>query len=235
MKKFAIIALAALAGICSCVSMLDMKPVETGKIAAANGENSLEIYALKNNIGTAFFIKADEGYIMFDAGTNAGKFSKSLSELGIGANDVKWIFLTHSDGDHVASLPLFPDAPIRMYADELQMVNGTAKRNAIASNKMPAGIDINKIILLSDGQELSVGGVGIRCFAAPGHTPGSMMYLINGDCLITGDVFSIKKGKIGIHPFTMDEKTAKATIERLGETISGSPLVLTSHFGLIRN
>jgi len=66
---------------------------------------------------------------------------------------------------------------------------------------------------------------------APGHTSGSMIYLVDGQYLFTGDAFSILNGKISIHPFTMDKELAGKTIENLNDIISDSYLVLTAHYG----
>jgi len=97
---------------------------------------------------------------------------------------------------------------------------------------MPSGIDIDKIILLADGQELSFDGVRIECIKAPGHTIGSMVYLINGTYLFTGDVLKIKDGNKSVHPYSMDTELSKKTIEQLQSNIDDSSVVLTSHYGV---
>ena len=206
-------------------AMLEMNPTETGQISGTN------IYAVKNVRGTVYFITTDNGYIMIDAGSDTKKIETSIKGAGIDANDVKWIFLTHSDYDHVASLPLFSNAEIYMSEDELPLINGTIKRSAVGRNKMPSGIDIDKIILLSNHQELSLGGIKVKCIKAPGHTNGSMLYLVDGKYLFTGDAFKIDNETIGVHPFSMDKILGKKTIEEMKEVINTSSIVLTSHYG----
>jgi len=215
--------------LCSCISLLTMKPAETGIVL------NTELLAVKNGRNASFLVKTDDGYILFDAGSDAKQFAASLKEISININDIKWIFLSHSDMDHVASLPLFPNAEIYMSKDELQLINGTTKRNPFGGNSMPKGINISKLILLSDEQELSPGGMNIKCIAAPGHTPGSMMYLISDKYLFTGDAFKLTGSDFDVHPFTMDSKLSKATIERLKETINKCSIVLTSHYGIMVN
>ena len=231
MKKIPlfIVLIPAVISLCSCVAVLAMKPAETGLV------HDTAIFAVKNGMNASFFVKTDDGYILFDAGSNADKFAASLKDNGISAGEIKWIILSHSDYDHVASLPLFANAVIYMCRDELPMVNGTTRRNAFGRNTLPAGIDTNRIILLSDGQELDFGGTAVRCIAAPGHTPGSMMYLIGGKYLFTGDAFKISGGAIKVHPFTMDSKMSKQTIERLKDTVNGCSVVMTSHYGIMVN
>ena len=225
----AILILLTGAGLYCAFPLLAMTPAETGQIS------DTDIYAVKNTINTVFFIKTNDGYIMIDAGSDSNKIGVSLKEASINPDDVKWILLTHSDSDHVAALALFPNANIYMSKNELPLINGTAKRNLFGGNNMPPGIDIGKITLLSDGQELLFNGTKVGCIDAPGHTIGSMLYLIDDQYLFTGDAFKIGNGNIGIHPFTMDPKLSKKTIGRLKETINNSSIVLASHYGLIFN
>jgi glyoxylase-like metal-dependent hydrolase (beta-lactamase superfamily II) len=226
MKKVFLILTAFL--IIGC-STLTIKPTETGQIANTN------IYAIKNSMAAVFLIKTENGYIMFDTGMNLKKLEKSFKKAVIDPNDVKWVFLTHSDYDHVAGLPLFLNAKIYMNEDELPLINGTVKRNKSSGNTLPKEIDINKIILLSNDQELLLGGIKIECIKTPGHTIGSMSYLVDGKELFTGDAFRISKGEIIVHPYTMDEELAEKTIEQLKEKINNSSIVLTCHYGSIVN
>jgi len=233
MKKNTIrilLAVSAVFLVISCLSLyftfpiLMMKPTPTGLISGTN------VFSIKNSFGAVFFIKTQEGYIQIDAGSDVKSFSKSLKEANINANDVKLIFLTHSDYDHIAALPTFTNAIIYMSEDELPLVNGSKKRSFSGGNTLPPGIDLSKIVLLQDNEEISLNGIVIKCIKAPGHTPGSMMYLIDGKYLFSGDAFKYRNGVKGIHPFTMDSKQAKKTMERLKETLE-KHIVFTSHCG----
>ena len=210
----------------SIFPMLTMNPAETGQIIDSN------VYAVRNKMNTVYFIKTDSGYIIIDAGSDYKKLETLLREIKIDKNDVRWVFLTHSDYDHVDGLALFQNAEIYMSEDELQMIDGTIKRNFFGKNKIPEGVDINKIIHLQDGQELLFNGIKIKCIKAPGHTNGSMAYLVDGQYLFTGDAFKYKNGTISIHPFTMDAGIAEKTIEKLNRIISDNFIVLTAHYGL---
>jgi glyoxylase-like metal-dependent hydrolase (beta-lactamase superfamily II) len=222
-------------GLFNYYPILAMNPAGTGKIQNTN------IYAVRFSIGTVYLIKTDSGYLLFDTGTDGGKLifnsenkklEESLKEKGIEANDVKWIFLTHSDFDHVAGLTLFPNATIYMNEDELPLINGMMNRSKYGGNNMPTGININEIILLSDAQELSFGGTNIVCIKAPGHTPGSMLYMVDGKYLFTGDAFMLKNRKMKVHISTMDVERSKKTIEQLEDRVKNISIVLTSHYGV---
>ena len=206
-----------------------MCPIETEQVL--NTEIT-EIYAIKS-YGNIYLVKTDIGYIMIDAGLDISKTKISLKDLGINTSDVKFIFLTHSDGDHTAALPLFSNATIYMSKDELPLINGTVKRTILGGNRMPSSINIADIILLSNEQELIFNRIKIKCIAAPGHTTGSMMYLVNNQYLFTGDVFKIKSGNMDVHPYSMNVVQSKKTIEQIKETVSNSKIVLTSHYGIL--
>ena len=81
------------------------------------------------------------------------------------------IILTHTHPDHWFSYDLLKAAtaaPVYCHPAEVQM---------------PAGhIDVP----LADGLELSVGNVAVRAIHTPGHTPGSVCFLV-GRYLIAGD------------------------------------------------
>jgi len=221
----AIFAAAAGIGIIYIFPLLSINPAETGKIFGTN------IYAVKNRMGAVYFIPVNNGYIMVDSGSDAKKLESSLKEEGINTDDVKWILLTHSDADHTAGLALFPNAKIYMNEDELPLINGTAKRSFFGGNTLPKGIDTGGIVLLSGNQELSCNGINVKCIKAPGHTAGSMVYLVDGMYLFTGDAFKVKNGSMGVHPYTMDAALSKKTMEQLKNVITNSSKILTSHYG----
>ena len=228
MKINPIIAILAVFLFTGC-AMLAMSPAKTGQVL------NTEIYSIRNSMGAVYLLNTGNGYVMFDAGNNIKNLEASFKKAEINPNDVKWIFLTHSDSDHIAGLPLFQNAIIYMNEDEFQLINGTTNRNRSGGNALPAGININAIVRLRNGQELIFGETHIECIKAPGHTPGSMLYLVNGQYLFVGDAFGIIRGRRIVHPFTMDRELAERTIEQLKPKIDNSSIILTSHYGFIKN
>lgn len=221
----AVILLAAVAVLANVSPMLLMKPTETGKVLDTG------IYAVKNNRNSLFLIESNDGYIVIDAGSDAAAAEDSLKQIPIDPLNVKYVLLTHSDYDHVASLKLFSNAQIYMNIDEMQMIDGSTHRNAFGSNSLPEGIDLDKLVLLEDGQKLMLGEKTVECIQMPGHTPGSMAYLLDGQYLFTGDAFKVSNNIMNIHPYTMDKETSKESMRRLDSIRSGSQLILTAHYG----
>lgn len=86
--------------------------------------------------------------------------------------DVKAILLTHTHPDHWSDYDLVKNA------------TGAPVRCHSAERIMPA--DKNDAPV-SDGEEITVGGQSVKTIFTPGHTPGSVCYLV-GDILLSGDV-----------------------------------------------
>jgi len=208
------------------IPMFFMDSVQTGRIINTN------IYALNNTKNTVYLMRVNKGYVMIDAGLNSKKLKSSLEEINIDTNEITSIFITHSDGDHVAALALFPNADIYMSKDEIPLINGEAKRIFFGGNRLPSGIGIERIIPLSNGQELTFNGTKIKCISAPGHTTGSMLYLLDDRYLFTGDAFKIRNKNISVHPYSMNTDLSKKIIEEMRDTINKCQAVFTSHYGI---
>lgn len=202
----------------------NMKPLKTGELN--NG-----IIAVNDSIVNMYLIKGDDAYIAVDAGNNNGNIKKQLAELKIDPLKVSAVFLTHSDSDHVAALELFKNAVIYISKDEEQMVNGEKARFAIFHNKIKS-----QYTTLQDGQEVMLPGLIIYCILTPGHTPGSMCYLVNGQYLFTGDTLSLRHGKVDIFNkfFNMDSEKQKEVIKKLAR-LKGITHMYTAHHGMTDN
>ncbi len=221
----AVLLLVIVVGLSSAWPLLWMEPAATGQVM------DTDIIAAQVHSNSLYFLGTSDGYIVVDAGSDVENTKKVMAEVGIDPLAVKYVLMTHSDYDHVAALALFTNAKIYMSEDELQMVNGTTKRNLAGFSSLPDGVSQDALILLQDRQELTIGGHRIFCIQAPGHTPGSMAYQLDDTYLFTGDAFRVSGGTIGIHPYTMDKETAGASIQKLRENMQGCALVLTAHYG----
>ena len=102
----------------------------------------------------------------------------------------------------------------------------------IFSNK----INADKYTLLDDQQIINISDMKIRGFLTPGHTPGSMCYLINDTLLFTGDVLSLNQGKAEkfYKSFNMDSETAARSIGKIIR-IPEVHYIFTAHNGYSEN
>jgi len=198
------------------------------------------VYAVQTGTANFFLIRADSGYIAIDAGSDMEEAEEGLYELGISPEDVVAIFLTHGDSDHIAAISLFPNARLYLSEDEVQMIDGTTNRASglflLLSRIM--GFDVNnpvfpyEYLTLTNNEEVEIDGVLIEGILTPGHTPGTMCFLVNERYLFTGDAMSIRRnGRAArmVHLFDMDNNQASESISEIA-TIQAQ-YIFTSHHG----
>jgi glyoxylase-like metal-dependent hydrolase (beta-lactamase superfamily II) len=157
---------------------------------------------------------------------------EELNKLNINTAKVVAVFLTHTDGDHVAALSLFKNATVYMSKDEEQMINGKTAKMMDFHNK----ILVTKYTLLDDQQTITIGNLKIKGIATPGHTPGSMSYLVNDKYLFVGDAFGIKNGKVDKPNefFSKDMKAAIKSFDKI-KNLPDAEYIFTAHTGYSDN
>ena len=199
-----------------------MNPTETMEIVD-------NLFSVQDSYVNIFLIKTGDQYVTIDAGLKLDTIEKELIKLDIDPKEIRAVFLTHTDLDHTAAIKLFKNAKIYLSRQEEQLINGeTSRFFSIIGNK----IDTKDYELLEDQQILNVGNLKIQGLLTPGHTPGSMCYIINDKYLFTGDAISLKNGKINKFNkmFNMDTKTATNSIVKLIR-IPEVEYIFTAHHG----
>lgn len=198
-----------------------MTPLQTGEVIT-------NIISIKDSFSNLYLIRDSDQYIAIDGGNDIEVISQELNKLNIENEKVKAVFLTHTDGDHVAAIKLFTNAKVYLSEDEEQLINGKKSRMMFFGNK----IETNDYLLHTDKQSIVIGNLNIKVILTQGHTPGSVCYLINDKYLFTGDLLSLNDGKVGKFNefFNMDTKTS---IESLGNIVDlpNCEYIFTAHYG----
>ena len=186
------------------------------------------VFAIKDTFVNMFLVRDSDKYVAVDAGADVKVIRDELAKLNIDSSKVIAVFLTHCDGDHTASISLFKNAKVYLSRQEEQMINGKTAKMMFFHNKLTT----NNYILLDDQQKLTVGKVSIQGIATPGHTPGSMSYVINDKYLFVGDAFGLKDGRIDKPNkfFSMDMKTAIQSFVKIAN-LPKAEYVFTAHTG----
>jgi hydroxyacylglutathione hydrolase len=200
--------------------MKKMKPVDTGEVVPG-------VFAVKDVYVNLYLVKGAAGYVAFDSGNGPESVRSGLSKLNIDPAGVVAVFLTHADADHAGGLPVFPNARVFLANEEEQMIDGRTARFAVFKNK-----PIREHTPLNDNQTVEIGGVKVTAVLTPGHTPGSMCYLVDGQNLFTGDTMRLTSGAAGIFSKTinMDSDAQLRSLKKLAG-LSGVKYVFTAHFG----
>jgi glyoxylase-like metal-dependent hydrolase (beta-lactamase superfamily II) len=163
---------------------------------------------------------------LFDAGNDkAGKaILGELSRLGLGQENVKTIFLTHGHRDHIAGVPLFPNAQVMALSEEVDVAEGRTSPGGPIMRILPVrptGVKINRA--LHDEEVVNLGTAKVQVFAVPGHTAGSAAYLVNGVLLLGDAADAGSDGHVRCSPwlFCKDQAQDRASLSRLAARLGG--------------
>lgn len=195
---------------------------KTGRVAEG-------FYLLNEGFVCSYLLDAGGSFIAFDAGLNPGRTSAELAKLGIDPAKVSHVFLTHSDSDHAGGVGAFPNAAVFLPKAELAMLDHTRPRFLGLMYSKPLSFDFET---LDDGQELGPGGAKISCVSTPGHTAGSMSFLVNGSILIVGDELNLRKGRAVLdrRPINIDNALREVSLHKLAG-LRGPRILCTMHSG----
>ena len=129
---------------------------------------------------STFLVEKDGKKLLFDAGLPNGKTAERLESIGIHADDVDYIFITHAHGDHIGGL--LEDGKAR-YSNAELFISELEHEAWSEDGLYQAVLAAYKPHCFTFDDELPC---GVKPIAAVGHTPGHTAYLI-GNVLIAGD------------------------------------------------
>ena len=198
-----------------------LTPMETGRVVN-------NVFVVKDGTSNAFIVQDSTQYIVIDCANNRSVVAEQMRKLGISPNDVSAVFLTHTDLDHVGALGLFDSAKLYMSKEEEQMINGKKSKILWFGNS----ISRTDYTLLEDGEVVQIGNLRIKCILVPGHTSGTMAYLVNDKYLFSGDILSLTDGRMAPVPkiFNMDNDEAVKSME-IVRHIPAAEYIFTGHWG----
>lgn len=144
--------------------------------------------------------------------------------------------LTHGHLDHTFSVkPLADgyDIPAYIHSEDRRFIAEPAGIHGPQFVEQLQGMEFaepKKVEVLKDGSELELVGLSIRAIHAPGHTRGSLMFLINDETLLSGDV--LFAGSIGRTDLpTGSASDMRNTLKKKVLTLDDGIRVLPGHGG----
>lgn len=200
------------------------KPIKTQQLT----EN---VYVVRTLISNFYIYTDGENTVCFDTGYLPVIIKRALRKINVRTDSISHIFLTHSDYDHVGGIKLFKNGQVHLSVDEEKMITFKKPRVLLLFNKRIK----RKYQLLNDGDITYIGKIKVKSITTPGHTPGSMSYLVNDSILFTGDTLTIQNGKI--KPFfwfqNMNTTLQKESIKKIME-IDNIKFIFTGHTGYLK-
>jgi len=189
--------------------------------------------------GANVYLVANGGQsVLVDAGGKqaTGKILEELHRSGLNPEDVKLIILTHTHYDHVGSLKELQDvtqAKILVHQNEAgslaagytEFPQGTMVLTRLISfigrrlaRRMGEYAAVRPDISITDRFDLEPSGVHGDVLPTPGHSPGSVCFIVDGKTALVGDTLSGVSRRSAFPPFADDVDELLRNWKRLMDT-----------------
>jgi N-acyl homoserine lactone hydrolase len=123
-----------------------------------------------------------------------------LAEIGVKPGDIGRIAISHTHGDHIGNLGLFPNSTIVMQRTEYNWIHSPDGPNDNVNKLMALArklLGTPKNLQLIDGDADVFGDGSVTLLSTPGHTPGHQSLLVHlrnsGFILLSGDVAHLEE------------------------------------------
>jgi N-acyl homoserine lactone hydrolase len=153
---------------------------------------------------TCYLIKHSGQWLLWDTGypdsvadkpmtspigtaTRPKKLATQLTEIGVKPDDVTMVAVSHTHGDHVGNVDMFPASTLLIQKAEVDW--------AFADDKQPPFNKIRPMLQLNGDHDVFGDGSAV-ILSTPGHTPGHQSLLVHldktGYIVLTGDAAHFK-------------------------------------------
>jgi glyoxylase-like metal-dependent hydrolase (beta-lactamase superfamily II) len=147
-----------------------------------------------------------------------------LAQRGLGPGDVTDVLLTHAHHDHSVNWTLFANAQVAIGRDELAWAATHPADQPLPELYVDALAGDPRLRLVDDGETVFP---GITAHLARGHTPGSLIYVLDAgdrDVIFTGDAAKnraeLRSGRVDL---TIDANASEETLRWVGSVWRRKP------------
>jgi glyoxylase-like metal-dependent hydrolase (beta-lactamase superfamily II) len=152
-----------------------------------------------------------------------------LAHIGLKPTDIGRVAISHTHGDHIGNVSLFPDATILMQRAEHEWIHSANGPNDNVNQLMALArklMGTPQHLQLIDGDTDVFGDGSVTLVATPGHTPGHQSLLLHlhntGFVILSGDVAHLEENfEQDLVPSLNTSKPASiASMHRIKQLIS---------------
>ena len=152
-----------------------------------------------------------------------------LAEIGLKASDITYVALSHTHGDHIGNVSLFPDSTVLMQRAEYDWISSPDGTNQNVNELKALArklLGTPKHLQLLDGDTDVFGDGSVTLVSTPGHTPGSQSLLVHlknsGFIILSGDVVHLEENfeKNRVPSLNTDKAASIASMDKVRRMIA---------------
>jgi N-acyl homoserine lactone hydrolase len=152
-----------------------------------------------------------------------------LAEIGLNPGDIGRVAISHTHGDHIGNVGMFPNAVIVMQRAEYNWIHSPDGPNDNVNQLMALARQLMgtpKTLQLIDGDTDIFGDGSVTLISTPGHTPGHQSMLVHlrksGFIMLSGDVVHLEENfeKNIVPSLNTDKAESIASMQRVRQLIA---------------
>jgi N-acyl homoserine lactone hydrolase len=152
-----------------------------------------------------------------------------LAEIGLKATDIAYVAISHTHGDHIGNVRVFPNSTVLMQRAEYTWIsspdgpNDNVNQLKALARKL---LGTPEHLRLLDGDTDVFGDGSVTLISTPGHTPGSQSLLVHlknsGFIILSGDVVHLEENfeRDTVPSLNTDKVASIASMERIKRIIA---------------
>lgn len=186
----------------------------------------MKLYHLSSGllkVNTYFLVNEEtSNAICIDGGENYKTIKETQDKFGF---KIKALLLTHAHFDHSGNAKMIQDDGAKVYASRQEadkLRSGKTLASSFGRNYQNVVVDY----ILEDGQEIEIEGINVKVIATPGHTDGSLTFMVD-NMLFTGDTLFLES--IGRTDFPTGEREVLINSVKKLFGLSGDYVVYPGH------
>ena len=107
-----------------------------------------------------------------------------MLKAALAGKNVCGVLITHAHYDHILGLPALKDDPIYVHEADAPALTDAVRNCAPAHYAQPS---VPATHTVRDVDVITLAGISFTVLHTPGHTKGSVCYLVDGELLFSGD------------------------------------------------
>jgi N-acyl homoserine lactone hydrolase len=152
-----------------------------------------------------------------------------LADVGLKISDIAYVVVSHTHGDHIGNVNLFPNSTVVMQRSEYSWIHSPDGTNDNVNQLKALArklLGTPKHLQLIDGDTDLFGDGSVTLVSTPGHTPGSQSLLVHlknsGFIILSGDVVHLEESfeKNIVPSLNTDKAASIASMDKVRRMIA---------------